>query len=534
MLLHGISENIQIISLRFLAMWKGKRDLFFFFTIIAVAAYGFELFNFNLTIDEELYATGAGINIPANWIREGRWGMYLLQIFLLQNPVLPFVPLGIALFFHILSIFLLLQVWEIKSLWWQMLAGSLILTYPGWVYVYVFSTLSHGIGIGLFMISISLWVYANIDNIQYKWLAFIPATLAFSLYQAMLPILITVFLVFFVLKMRRKSMITFSHFFQFLLIVVLAVLFYYIVQQAFVKILNVQLTGYVDRHFLPMSDIFNLELNLTASLESLLEVYRGDIAIYALNVFALPLLIAALLMTAVFKSQESLRYRLFEFALIIGILILPLIPMLFMKVIKLRFLMGLSFSIAALLIIGVENCKIRAYHWLVSFFAVLTILQFITSTNQLFGATHITLQSDRVLAGQIIERIEMARSRSPQPEQVKYIEVIGYFQKVPTLINPRPYSYEIVGKSFFEFYGGATRRIVAFLKIINYDKLHPLPLERRAEFVLIAETMPAWPRMGSVQAVNDTVLVKFDSYSEVQINQICSSGVNISVENFCP
>lgn len=529
MMLDNFFENLQLVKI--FSNWKEKKELFIIFALIAISAYGFELFNLNLTIDEELYAVGVDSRI--NWIIEERWGMYLLQTFILPNPIVPFVPLGIALFFHILSIFLLLDVWEVKSYWWQILGGSLILTYPGWTYVYVFSSLSYGVGIGLFMMSLSVWFYAHIENIRYKWIAFLPATFAFALYQALIPTFLLVFFVFFVLKTKRKAHVTIAHLVHFLLLVLFAGLSYYIIQQIFVRTMNVQL-GYVENHFLPISDILDLRLNLNASIESAWKLYGGDIAIYTLSVFALPSLIIILIIKSIFCNSQNWRYRLFEFALIVCILILPLIPMLFMKVIKLRFLLGLSFSIAALLIIGVENCKIRAYHWLVSFVAILTILQFITSTNQLFGATHITLQSDRVLAAQMIERIEMARSQSPRPDQVKYIEVIGSFQKTPTLINPNPYNYEIIGKSIFEFNGGVSRRIVAFLKILSYDELQPLPLDRRAEFISIATTMPAWPRMGSVQVVNDTVLVKFDSYSEVQIKQICSSGIPTLIENFCP
>jgi hypothetical protein len=529
MLHNVVSENPQI--LRFLNEWKGKRDLFIIFTIIAITAYGFELFNFNLTIDEELYAIGIGA--PTNWIREGRWGMYLLQLFILPNPVVPFVPLGIALLFHILSILVLLDAWEVKSLWWQVLTGSLILTYPGWAYVYVFSSLSYGVGIGLFMIALSLWGYAHLENNWYKLFSFLPASFAFSLYQAMLPTFLLVFFVYFVLKNKRKTVITLFHLLQIFIITVLAMSTYYAVQQIFLKITDIQLSDYVENHFVSISDVANL--NLHTVIEQIVHLYGGDKEIYTFNIFALPSLVFILLLAIVMnKYTKTLGSRILEFVLVVCILMFPVLPILLMNVVKIRFLMGLSFSIAALLVISVEGCKLQVFRWLVSLFAIFTILQFITSINQLFGATHITLQSDRVLAGQMIERIEMARSQSSQPDQVKYIEVIGNFQKVPTLVNPNPYNYEIIGKSVFEFNGGVSRRIVAFLKILSYDELQPLPLDRRSDFISTAMTMPVWPRIESVQVVNDTVLVKFGHYSEVQIMQICTSGLYITEEGFCP
>lgn len=524
-----ISENSPIV-VRFL---HAKKDLIIAFTIIAIAAYGFELFNFNLTIDEELYAIGA--MSPINWLREGRWGMYLLQVFVLPNPIVPFVPLGLALLFHILSIFLLLDAWEIKSFWIQLLAGSLMLTYPGWAYVYVFSSLNYGVGIGLFMAASSLWIYKNIENSSYKLLAVLPATFAFALYQAMLPTFLLLFITYFALNIVRKSAVTILNLFHFFLITTLAGLTYYITQQVFTTIINIQSTGYVETHFITISDIVNLNLNLDAGAE-IVSLYGGSASIYTLTMFSLPLLIFVLLLATMLKNaqQLSLWDKTLALTLSILILVVPVLPTLFLQVVKLRFLIGIPFSIATLLIIGIENCKGQVLRWLISVLAVLTILQFIISINQLFGATHISLQSDRILAGRIIERIEMVRNQSPKPDEVKYIEVIGSFQKTPTLINPSPYRYEIIGKSFFEFNGGVSRRIVAFLNTLDYAELSPLPIDRRANFILISERMPAWPKVGSVQVVNDTVLVKFGPYSEVQIKQICNFGKPVLVENFCP
>lgn len=524
-----ISENSPS-AIRFL---HSKKDLIIVFIIISIAAYGFELFNFNLTIDEELYAIGA--MPPINWLREGRWGMYLLQVFLLPNPIVPFVPLGLALIFHILSILLLLDAWEVKSFWIQLLAGSLILAYPGWAYVYVFSSLNYGVGIGLFMAASSLWIYKNIEKSSYKLLAFLPATFAFALYQAILPAFLLLFIAYFALSIVRKSNVTILNLFHFFLITTLAGLTYYIAQQGFITINNIQSTGYVENHFITISDIVHLNLNLDAA-EEIVILYGGSDSVYTFAMFSLPLLIFVLLLATMLKNAQQLSWwdKTLTLSLSILILVVPVLPALFMQVIKLRFLIGIPFSIATLMIIGIENCKGKVLRWLISVLAVLTILQFIISINQLFGATHISLQSDRILAGRIIERIEMVRSQSPKPDEVKYIEVIGSFQQTPTLINPNPYRYEIVGKSFFEFNGGVSRRIVAFLNTLDYAELSPLPIDRRADFILTSERMPAWPKVGSVQVVNDTVLVKFGSYSEVQITQICNFEKPVLVENFCP
>ncbi|MCJ7695316.1 MAG: glucosyltransferase domain-containing protein [Anaerolineaceae bacterium] len=57
--------------------------------VIIVSAYGFELFNFNLSIDEEVHAFYTN---PDVWIREGRWGIYLMRKIFFPYAILPFMP----------------------------------------------------------------------------------------------------------------------------------------------------------------------------------------------------------------------------------------------------------------------------------------------------------------------------------------------------------------------------------------------------------------------------------------------------------
>lgn len=51
--------------------------------LFALVAYGNEIFNLHLTIDEEIFA-----NVEAwrDWLSQGRWGMALLSRFVLPTP----------------------------------------------------------------------------------------------------------------------------------------------------------------------------------------------------------------------------------------------------------------------------------------------------------------------------------------------------------------------------------------------------------------------------------------------------------------
>lgn len=114
--------------------------------IIVLVAYGFEMFNFNLTVDEEIYA----IKMISDklWIGEGRWGMYILNKLLLPYSIVPVIPLFIGLVFQIIGILLILKSWKVHSKVEQMISGAIILTFPTLAYIYMFSTINFGIGLG--------------------------------------------------------------------------------------------------------------------------------------------------------------------------------------------------------------------------------------------------------------------------------------------------------------------------------------------------------------------------------------------------
>jgi hypothetical protein len=147
------------------------------------------------------------------------------------------------------------------------------------------------------------------------------------------------------------------------------------------------------------------------------------------------------------------------------------------------------------------------------------VFQFVTSTNHLFASSHLALQADRLLASRLIGRIEDAQVEAGMPP-VKYIEVIGYYDRPSTKLIPK---IETFGASFFEWDAGSSYRIAVFLETMGFPKLEPLSLDQRAQMVSIADLMSVWPHKDSVRVVNETVLVKFDDYSYTQKLVICSS-----------
>ena len=97
--IEGLVNGLDALRTKLFACFTENVHVIYFLMFVTICAYGFELFNFNLTIDEEIHATRIAPALA--WITQGRWGTYVLNKFLLPYTVIPFVPLFTALLFHI-------------------------------------------------------------------------------------------------------------------------------------------------------------------------------------------------------------------------------------------------------------------------------------------------------------------------------------------------------------------------------------------------------------------------------------------------
>ena len=100
----GIFQKIQDFDANFLRVtgfeqlvifFRDNKALLIFLSIIAVIAYGGDVFNFSLNIDSENHAFDYGAK--GGWVSQGRWGMYFLNSMLLPDAIMPVIPMLIAI-----------------------------------------------------------------------------------------------------------------------------------------------------------------------------------------------------------------------------------------------------------------------------------------------------------------------------------------------------------------------------------------------------------------------------------------------------
>src|SRR5262245_46395585 len=117
--------------------------------------YGYELFNFSLSIDEELHTFGSVSYRSLSWLRQGRWGMALLSWSLDPVSALPVVSTALFGAGLLFSIALLTTYYRLQDLS-AYLFGVVLIASPIWPHIVEFNTLSYGIGIGLALCAIGV------------------------------------------------------------------------------------------------------------------------------------------------------------------------------------------------------------------------------------------------------------------------------------------------------------------------------------------------------------------------------------------
>ncbi|MGC2063339.1 MAG: glucosyltransferase domain-containing protein [Thermodesulfovibrionales bacterium] len=490
---------------------------------LAIAAYGFELFNLNLTIDEEVQAF---LPYGRHYISHGRWGLFLLNKFLLPFPVIPFVPLFIALVFHIGAVLMLLYCWEVESKLDRFVAGALGVAYPGMAYFYMFSISNYAIGIGLFCSALSLFLFTRISG-RSRFFSVIPAVLALSIYQAFTVVLAAAFLVRIMssgLRNGRKEL-NLRNIAEILLVGAVSFVIYYLINRVFLTVSGIPMT-YVDQ----ILDFSYLRENtaavLSGTLEMVRDVYGGSRTIYAteVRVFGIIVILSLFgLIVTVLRSSLKTSRRLLVFLLAVLLLLLPFVVGLFTRgSIPVRFMVALPVVISGVAVLGMR-AQARNFRLLMGLSVLYCVFQFVVSINYLNSSSHLALQADRLLASHVISRIEDARVAAGLQE-LKYLDVVGYRERPPSPLMPKSDTF---GASFFEWDQGNAWRVIFFLRTLGYyNSVEALPVERRGRMFETASAMPHWPAPGSVEIDGDAVIVKFSDYSLLQKKEICDATQN--------
>lgn len=489
-----------------------------------VVAYGNEIFNLHLTIDEEYFA-----NAPMwrAWLGDGRWGMALLSGLLMPRSVSPVVSsvigvLGVAAALHVF-----VSTWmtsRIARYAVVVFAG----VFPALPYLFTFSTLSYGAGAGALAAAVAFRTLVRPGTV-YRYIAVVGLySFAVAVYQPLLFAFVVMTMVYVAAALLRGEPV------RPLLVLLLqtaacavgAVAVYLLVLRLARLATGVALSAYVSGQvdvagFLadPWTRLSDSAGFVVSQLSAAPELFHGN-ARYVGPLLVLCLL-ALLASTAV---RHGAAHGVLVVALVAGgLLFLTLVESATRAESDLRTLVHLPFLAAGIVGLGFQALlRMDPSRWSVAALAVAVgaaTLGLVTDMNRLFFSTEILFERDFYLASRVDE--ELVRLGAPDPQVPLNFVLIGNRRQVEGPATP---TRETIGTSFFEWDGGNPGRSAVFIRTVTGRDLRPVAPELAARVAAESVFMPVWPAEGGLRVEGDTAVLKLSEPTPEQRRLWCSLG----------
>ncbi|MCF8360271.1 MAG: glucosyltransferase domain-containing protein [Prolixibacteraceae bacterium] len=506
-----MKDNIEIISSEILDFFRKNKNLILFSLFVAVICYGYELFNFTFSIDEEFDSFSRAVDHTRRILTE-RWGAYYLNRLLIPHSVLPYFPTLITLVCMAFTVVLFIgnAQGDFRS---KMVFSVLFITFPLHAYYMTFNILNFSIGIGLLLTVLSfLSTRKIVDEERPKWHFFVFAvlllTVSMSVYQGLMMVYAVVVLGHLLLKLLTcNENITFQGFLLeigvFLIVFIASFISYKLVTAGLklfyfgeVKTEGIYIDSFIMWGRLPVKTIF---INLFHRIQAYLSgnAFYGSVSMKSL------LLLVPFIIYLIFSKVKKLQFRA-SALFILGLLIIaPFGVMVYVgKGLFPRTVLALPFMLAIIWYISYTFLK----KWAKRILLVGTIGIFFVNTNintRLFYSTHVAYEADRDMANRIVERIYSLDL--PQNQKKIPVAFVGHFNHPD---NELFFKTDVFGASFFGWDNGRPARMLSLIRTLGEDRFKKAPEKKVERLQPEISKMPVWPYKGSVKKIKGVVVVK--------------------------
>jgi len=494
---------------------RQNKALILFTFAISWLVYGFELFGFSLSIDEELTSFGSAPELDV-YLRVGRWGIYLLNYLIYPHSILPYYPFFIAISTLALCSVLFTGTRETGTSS-KLVFAIVFVTHPLHAHYLTFNTSNLYYGIGMALTAVSFLMFEKSLSkgkwpvIPYILLSVIILAFSVSLYQAMIPFFLVFAFFLMIWRILDGSDTTVRSFLTTLGWIVLAV----IGSAGVYKVMDVAVRQmvlgsgpenqleYLD-HFvrwgvLPAGVIFRETIR---TIGEYLMGQGSDMAYtgWSTNVFML--LLTALCLVLFTKKRPPVQRIL----LLAGMIMLVLSPFSLNiangKSMPVRTLMAFPLMMAMVWMLLVHQAPVILKRVVTVLAFVLLVSHFYWNTR-LFYASHASWQADRVMAARIAERIMLLDL--PGKYTKPKVAFVGHYALQQNTLFIKS---EVLGASFFEWDNGNPPRIKGLFRTMGIEEMELVSPQELMKIKNQIAEMPSWPRKGSVALIGDIVVVK--------------------------
>ncbi len=503
-----------------------NRNLLIYLFAIGLLAYGADIFNFSLNIDSENHAYEFGAK--GGWVAQGRWGMYFLNVLLLPDSVMPFIPILMAVTGSVIgAVFFIRVLSPVRSVA-DFIAAPIAIACPVIYFAFYFTTLGYGVGIAFAATGLGMY-WASRGH----WLSATAAALCFcfgiAVYQAVLPMIAAMFGLYLISCVINYPYMTFGKMLKhsgfFLFSIILGYVLYAIINKLALYYLEVA----YDASY--MSNFLHYELTPVYFLQAIektwpiaVHYYTGGKDYYLYDLLSLKLLFFFTL-TAVFLRIFFAQVGRWE--KLTAIFLLPLVILAPMAMhlanngyMPPRTVMGVPQVLAGLVFFAMGS-RSKIVQSITAVLAICSLYKFSVANNRFAFSNYMVWQADRELSVKIQDRIGMVLPKlAPvsNPFVVYPIEIVGWIEypETPVFIQR-----EVIGASFYKWAAGDVERTERLFRTMGVARYRAATREERLSVIEQANTMPAWPYEGSVDVINGIIVIKFREYNPNQLAVIC-------------
>lgn len=501
------SESIKIYL-------KKNQFIIIFSLFLAVFVYGYELFNFSLSVDEEVTSFHTASDGKA-YIYVGRWGLYLLNLFFQPISIIPYYPTIIALICLSLSS-IVFTTQNNESLSTNVVFSIIFISNPIHSYYLSFSTTGLYYAMGLVLTTVAYFIFKHSFENEKRYFKSYLATIfllgfSISLYQSHLVFFI-VYVVYFVFSKSLAPNILKRKFIwrilkDSIIIISLSLIFYksgdliaryYFRSEIFND--NAYIEGFLVWGKLPLINIFKILFQVTTDY---LTGYGQVTSILGLSLKSIPF-VFLLIVLLLISTKQSITNKISSILLLLAITLSPFLLVFYAGgILPVRTMIPLTLMIALLWLIIYKHSALLLRR-LIFIGAILILINNTWINTRLFYTSYISWQADRNIAERIIERIYQLN-----PPKISGQIKVAFLGNNKREQNELFFNSETHGSSFFEW--GNSYRINFLFKTNGINEIGPVSIDLLKDYNAEIEAMPSWPDSGSIRLFDEIVLVKFSN-----------------------
>ncbi|MBZ9845493.1 glucosyltransferase domain-containing protein [Mesorhizobium sp. CA5] len=484
--------------------------------LIFAALYWSELSTFTLSQDDELAAFRQSADV---WLSQGRWGIYLVERFLMPRPIIPYLPMALYGILSSIGYLFVLKAYGFKPGAIAYVIFPIFVAYPSWFWLLEFGANIASAGFGILAVSASTYVFSRLlaKPIRKISLADICAHvllggIAASFYQTIIlskAVLLVGLIIVNGTKLQWNSRTILINITLAVMSTVGSLITYALILKVFLAATETHL-AYI-QNFLDLETFGNRPFHVLATtLYEVLAVYSGSIDAYGVfsPTFVIPIAFGVISTVWAVGCQKA------NWLLPLATILLLLVPFVQFPLaggsMPLRALVAVPATVWVMAAIGFK-CAPLWMSRLAFISAPLIALQLVNVLAQLEATSSFLRTHDQLLAGAIYSRISDTIPDF-RTDHIYKIDIYGGKQFKPIYYPGRG---STASNSFFGLAGGQTDRIVNYMYLIGFTNLEEVSQEERTRLIGNYADMPIWPQPKSVRFIDGTILVRLGEQPSV-------------------